>query len=126
MTFQRMDGSTAGYGTDFKAHPKTVALTKYDDKKWKGGFTFEEKVPDQLTLDGNMGGHKINMRLKLVASDKFQLVSRRFHWTQEYPFNRSTSDPFVRIVHRIGACPYLAEWNSRRPRASTASIDHDG
>jgi hypothetical protein len=87
MTFQRMDGSSAGYGTDFKTAGK-IALTKYDDKKWKGNLSFGRKTPDQLTLDGEMGGHKIHMQLKLVATQKFQLVSRGFHWIQEYPFNR--------------------------------------
>ncbi len=82
-----MDGSTAGYGTDFKKH-KAIALTKYDDKKWKGSLTFERSAPDQLKLDGDMGGHKIHMQLKLVDTHKFQLVSRGFHWIQEYPFNR--------------------------------------
>jgi hypothetical protein len=82
-----MDGSSAGYGTDFKTAGK-IALTKYDDKKWKGNLSFGRKTPDQLTLDGEMGGHKIHMQLKLVATQKFQLVSRGFHWIQEYPFNR--------------------------------------
>ena len=41
----------------------------------------------QLTLDGNMDGHKVHMPLNLVDRRKFLLVSRGFHWVQEYPFN---------------------------------------
>jgi hypothetical protein len=39
-------------------------------------------------LDGTMEGHKMRMLLQLVDREKFLLVSRGFHWIQEYPFNR--------------------------------------
>jgi hypothetical protein len=59
-------------------------------------FNFRKACPafadraaeDQLTLDGNMDSHKIHMQLHLVDRTKFALVSRGFHWAQEYPFNR--------------------------------------
>jgi hypothetical protein len=41
-----------------------------------------------LILDGNMDSHKMHMQLELVDLNKFLLVSRGFHWIQEYPFNR--------------------------------------
>ena len=45
-------------------------------------------LPDQLVLDGTMDGHTIQMRLKLVDRSKLTLVSRGFHWINEYPFQR--------------------------------------
>ena len=58
MTFQRMDGSTAGYGTDFKTAGK-IALTKVrPTRNGRAVSTSNAKLPDQLTLDGSMGGHK--------------------------------------------------------------------
>jgi hypothetical protein len=86
MSFQRMDGSFASYG--IKADEKALALTKNDDKKWKASFACERKAPDQMTLDGSMDGHNVHMLLKLLDKNKFLLVSRGFHWVQEYPFNR--------------------------------------
>jgi len=88
MTFQRMDDSFAGYGASINTNDKTIALTKRSDKDWKGNLTFQRLAPDRLILDGNMDNHKIHMQLQLVDQSKFMLVSRGFHWVQEYPFNR--------------------------------------
>jgi len=88
VTFERMDGSFAGFGASFDKGNKSLALTKEGDKNWKGNFASESIAPGQLTLDGDMDKHKILMRLRLVDCNKFLLVSRGFHWIQEYPFNR--------------------------------------
>jgi len=88
MAFQRMDDSFARYGAAVNDNDKTIAFTKDSDKNWKANFTFQRVAEDQLILDGNMNGHKIHMKLQLVDYKKFLLVSRGFHWIQEYPFNR--------------------------------------
>jgi uncharacterized membrane protein YphA (DoxX/SURF4 family) len=88
VDFQRMDDSFARYGAAIDASDKTIALTKNGDKNWKANFTFHRVGEDQLILDGSMDGHSIHMQLQLVDSNKFLLVSRGFHWIQEYPFNR--------------------------------------
>jgi hypothetical protein len=88
VTFQRMDDSYAGYGSSINLNDKTLALTKGDDKNWKGHFHFQQADKDRLTLDGNMDGHTVHMQLQLVDRNKFLLVSRGFHWIQEYPYNR--------------------------------------
>ena len=43
---------------------------------------------NQLMLAGEMDGRRIEVRLALVDRNAFLLVSRGFHWVQEYPFNR--------------------------------------
>jgi uncharacterized membrane protein YphA (DoxX/SURF4 family) len=88
VSFQRMDESFAGYGATINVNDKTIALTKASDKNWKANFAFQRVAEDQLTLDGNMDGHKIHAELRLLDRNKFMLVSRGFHWIQEYPFNR--------------------------------------
>jgi uncharacterized membrane protein YphA (DoxX/SURF4 family) len=88
VSFQRMDDSFAGYGAVIDSNAKTIGLTKSSDKNWKGNLTFQRVAEDQLILDGNMDSHTIHMKLQLVDYKKFLLVSRRFHWIQEYPFNR--------------------------------------
>ena len=88
VSFQRMDESFAGYGAAIDSNAKTIALTKNSDKSWKGNLTFQRVAEDQLILDGNMDSHTIHMKLQLVDHKKFLLVSRGFHWIQEYPFNR--------------------------------------
>jgi hypothetical protein len=86
MSFQRLDDSFVGYATAIK--DRALTLTKASDKNWKASFAFERGGPDRLTLDGDMDGHKTRMELKLEDRNKFLLVSRGFHWIQEYPFNR--------------------------------------
>ncbi len=88
MAFQRMDDSFLRYGATINVKDKTLALTKASDKNWKANFTFQQVVPDQLILDGDMDSHKIHMQLSLVDRNKFLLVNRGFQWIQEYPFNR--------------------------------------
>jgi uncharacterized membrane protein YphA (DoxX/SURF4 family) len=88
MAFQRMDNSVAYYTVAINVNDKTLALTRVSDKNWKGNFTFQRVAPDQLILDGEMGSHKTHMQLQLVDRSKFMLVSRSFHWVQEYPVNR--------------------------------------
>ena len=88
MAFQRMDDSLTRYGAAVNTSDKTLALTKSSDKNWKANFTFQRSAPNQLTLDGEMDGRKTHIQLQLVDRSKFLLVSRGFHWIQEYPLNR--------------------------------------
>ncbi len=88
ITFQRMDDSFTGYGATINVNNNTIALTKSGDDKWKGNLAFQRLAPDRLILDGNMGDRKIHMQLQLVDTSNFLLVSRGFHWVQDYPFNR--------------------------------------
>ncbi len=88
IAFQRMDDSFAGFFASINVNAKTLALTKGRDKNWKANFTFLRPAPDQLILDGDMDGHKTRMQLQLVDLNTFLLVPRRFHWIQEYPYQR--------------------------------------
>jgi uncharacterized membrane protein YphA (DoxX/SURF4 family) len=87
-SFQRPDDTFQGYPSTISDQDKTLTLTKPTDKNWKASFTFTRPAPDQLTLEGSMDGHKIQMQLKLFDRDKFTLVNRGFHWINEYPFQR--------------------------------------
>jgi uncharacterized membrane protein YphA (DoxX/SURF4 family) len=88
VAFQRVDDSFARYGASINVKDKTLGLTSDTDKNWKADFSFQRAVPDQLTLDGDMDGHKTHLQLKLVDRNSFLLVNRGFHWIQEFPFNR--------------------------------------
>jgi hypothetical protein len=88
VAFERMDDTFARYGAAINGNDKTIALTKDTDKNWKAKFVFQRVGENELILDGNMDSHKIHMQHELVDLTKFVLVSRGFHWIQEYPFNR--------------------------------------
>jgi uncharacterized membrane protein YphA (DoxX/SURF4 family) len=88
VAFQRMDDTFARYGATISDKDKTIALTKDSDKNWRANFTFQHVGENGLILDGDMDSHKMHMQLQLVDLKKFVLLSRGFHWIQEYPFNR--------------------------------------
>jgi uncharacterized membrane protein YphA (DoxX/SURF4 family) len=88
VVFQRMDDSFAYYTTSIDVAKRTIALNKGSGKKWKADFTFERPAQNQLILDGRMDNHKLHMQLQLFDPKKFLLLSRGFHWINEYPFNR--------------------------------------
>jgi hypothetical protein len=83
-----MDEKGQYYRASVNMGAKTVVLTKSADAKWKANFSFLQPAPGQLVLDGSFDGHKVHARLELFDRSKFLLVSRGFHWVQEYPFNR--------------------------------------
>jgi uncharacterized membrane protein YphA (DoxX/SURF4 family) len=88
VSFQRMDSSFAGYGASFNVNDRTMVLTKNGDKNWRANFRFHRVGPDRVMLDGKMSIHDVHMELQQVDLNKFLLVSRGFHWIQEYPYNR--------------------------------------
>jgi hypothetical protein len=87
-SFQRMDDSFSTYGAIVDPNSRAITLTRTSDKSEAARLSFERPSPDRLTLVGTMDGHKLRMQLRLFDRDSFLLVSRGFHWIQEYPFNR--------------------------------------
>jgi len=88
VTFQRMDDTFARFGSKINMETKSLTLTKFDDPKWTASFSFQQPAADRMTLQGEMDGKKVQMRLELFPRERFLLVSRGFNWIQEYPFNR--------------------------------------
>ena len=68
--------------------PQSIVPTKGGDKTWKAVFSYQRSAQEQLTLDGEMDGHKIHRKLEQVDLSKLELVKRGFHWVQEYPHTR--------------------------------------
>ncbi len=88
MTFERMDGSHAWFGAAIDAKKQTLALTSRGKDKFKGDFGYQRPSAGELILDGQIQGKKFHMQLKRMDEKKMLLLSRGFHWVQEYPFNR--------------------------------------
>jgi len=80
--FQRTDDSFARYGVNIDVQQNTLALTKGHSRSWHSSFTFERPDPDRLLLNGQMDGHRINMKLQLMEFDTFRLLNSRFRWVR--------------------------------------------
>jgi hypothetical protein len=48
----------------------------------------DRSIPDQLILSGPWHGHAIEVHLHRAEMPQSLLLTRRFHWVSEYPFNR--------------------------------------
>ncbi len=66
----------------------TMTLTKYKEPKWRAVFAYRKSAAGALEMEGTLDGQKIRARLRRMDESKFQLVSRGFHWVNEYPYNR--------------------------------------
>jgi hypothetical protein len=88
IQFERMDDSFTGYAakTDTGAH--TITLSKSTDKAWTAVFAYQQPAADRLVLDGVLDGRPIRLETTRFDQNRFVLVSRGFHWVQEFPFNR--------------------------------------
>ena len=53
-----------------------------------GTLTYSLTAADRVVFDGTVGQHAVHMDTRLVDHTKFLLLSRGFHWVQEFPFNR--------------------------------------
>lgn len=85
---ESMDDSRKGYPAAIDTAKSTLTLTNGSDKNWKADFAFKRTASDQLALDGTVAGHKSVLVLHRLDEKKLQLLSRGFHWIQDYPFNR--------------------------------------
>ena len=88
MALQKMDGSLDYYTASVDKDHDRLTLTKRRDQKQKASLVVERPASDRLNLHGDMDKRKIHMQLKLRDRNTFSLLSRGFHWIQEYPFNR--------------------------------------
>jgi len=69
----------------------TLTLTPFDDKKDpppSAMLTFAQPKPNQLVLTGTSDGKSVEVKLHRIPETKFPLISRGFHWINEYPFSR--------------------------------------
>ena len=87
MALQRMNDTVVFYVVTIDAAGRTITPTQ-PANAWTTPLRFQRSAPDRLSLDGDMNHHRVHMELRLFDRNGFLLVTRGFHWVQEYPFNR--------------------------------------
>ncbi len=85
---QMMDDSFHRFAVKLDTKAASLALSEPDAKEPKGKLAFQRPALDRLLLDGQMDSHNLHVELRRMDHEKLLLVSRGFHWVQEYPFNR--------------------------------------
>jgi len=79
--FQRTDDSFMRYGVSIDAQQNTLALTKGHSRTWQSHFTFQ-RDSDELSLEGEMDGHIIQIKLERLQLDTFRVLNSRFRWVR--------------------------------------------
>jgi len=82
VSVQQMNDAVANYPASIDPARRRISFAN-----GAGAMDYEQPSPSRLVLDGTWAGHRVHMQLRLVDA-RFLLVSRGFHWVQEYPFNR--------------------------------------
>ena len=88
VVIQSMTDELQGFGVKVDETTKSLAFSKRIDSNWKAELTYQNPQPDLLILEGQLGGHRLNAKLRRVDESKFLLTSRGFHWINEYPMVR--------------------------------------
>jgi hypothetical protein len=88
VTFQKMSQSFDRLSGKVDTVNRTIALKNPADAAWHGTLKYERPAPNRLALDGDMGGKRVQLVMTRHELEKFLLVSRGFHWVQEFPVNR--------------------------------------
>jgi hypothetical protein len=82
MVVQRTDDSLAHYGAAIDTTQARLALSKGTSRLWKADLRFVRAGADRLSIDGDMDGHRIEVRLERVGLDTFRLLNSTFRWVR--------------------------------------------
>lgn len=74
----------------FKAdnEKKTLEVTARDAPNAPETWAYEQHDAEHVTVSGLHGGKAIALQMHRVATEKSLLITRGFHWVNEFPFNR--------------------------------------
>jgi hypothetical protein len=90
LVIQLMDDSRQRYF--YEADPKThgFVFTRRGEPNDKStvAVAIRHPQPDIALLEGVFHGHKIQAKLRHTRPPDFLLLTRGFHWINEYPYNR--------------------------------------
>ncbi|MDB4874948.1 MAG: putative rane protein [Gemmatimonadetes bacterium] len=87
-SMRSMTDSLTRYSVQVDTTAKTVLLTGRFDTTVKMKLSYTRASNGQLVLSGRVAGDSIVATFKRIDEKKYLLMSRRFNWIQEQPFNR--------------------------------------
>jgi hypothetical protein len=85
-----LDDSTRGYRAQVDTVKHTLLLSSRRDSSSKAPLRYARTGAhdDSLQLDGVINGDSLHVRLHRLDETTFLLVSRGYHWINEFPLNR--------------------------------------
>ena len=85
-----LNDTTRGYRVAADTVKHTLVLSSRRDSTFKLPLAYARGGPrnDSLRLDGILNGDSLHVRLHRLDETRFLLVSRGYHWINEFPLNR--------------------------------------
>ena len=85
-----LNDSTRGYRVTADTVRHTLMLSLRRDSSFKLPLAYARGGPDSdsLRLEGMLAGDSLHVRLHRLDETRFLLVSRGYHWINEFPLNR--------------------------------------
>jgi hypothetical protein len=88
LALQSLEGSMTYCGLELSPAAHTFVLKTFPRSKQKiYRLSYRETGPGRLEIEGDFKGRKVLAKLHREEPSKFQLISRGFHWINEYPLN---------------------------------------
>jgi hypothetical protein len=88
VSIQLMNDSRQRYNLTLDEHKGTLEFAKRQDPRQIFTLTYKQPGPGLLTLEGTTLEHQpIRARLHWMKTPAFPLLSRGFHWINEFPYN---------------------------------------
>jgi hypothetical protein len=88
VEIQMMSGPRQFYGAKIDLWRGGLALLRSDDPNGAGLLSCRQVEPGLLAVEGRFAGRTIRVRLRRQNDTEFPLISRRFHWINEFPYSR--------------------------------------
>jgi hypothetical protein len=88
ITFQKMNQTFDRFSGTVDTVKRTVSLKKFSDSTSKPVLEYQRPSPTMLSFEGDLDGRRVRMAMTQHDLNKFLLISRGFHWVQEFPINR--------------------------------------
>ena len=83
-----MNDSSKAYNFKPDTVKHTIVIFSDADTLKKNYFTYTQPKKDELLLKGKWGNDSLKINFKKFDMNSFRLISRGFHWVNEYPYNR--------------------------------------
>jgi len=83
-----MNDSTKGFSFNVDTATRKIEMFSYSDTTKRSSFVYSLPQENILMFVGKLNNDSVKIQMKKYDLNKFRLVSRGFHWVNEYPFNR--------------------------------------
>ena len=88
ISFQKMNQKFDRFSGTIDTVKRTLTLTKGPTAHGSPCWHTSGRRRRRLTFEGDVDGKRVRMAMTQHDLNKFLLISRGFHWVQEYPINR--------------------------------------